>query len=171
MGCVLLEAAVWVVHGKTGLQSFRDARWRENEDRKTDAGDCFHDGLRILRVVSAQRESLVQDVRVSDYITGLVLDVVVGMLRPDPGERPAAAVVAKDLEDKICEAETRLKGHDNYETSLEAARKRVTQSPGSLRHRTVHGRLGSMGDPPGSILNQSEPNVGKFYPIAESTEA
>lgn len=48
LGCVLFEAAVWLLEAKTGLQAFRDAK--NNETRNVTGFqdiDAFHDGEKV----------------------------------------------------------------------------------------------------------------------------
>lgn len=112
LGCVTLEACVWIVHGKKGLQEFRDRRHRENEATKSSAGDCFHDGERpnpnVLHCVEKAIKHLGLDRRVSDHIVESILDEVGRMLRPFQKERPLASDVRASMENALTGAEAAL---------------------------------------------------------------
>ncbi|PMD45721.1 hypothetical protein L207DRAFT_630123 [Hyaloscypha variabilis F] len=96
LGCVLSEAATWVVLGYSGIKTFATLRRQtlnricaEHEkdrlERETEAdrsvniplpGDYFHDGVDVLAAVTSWHTFLRNSVRRSDTITSRVLDIV-----------------------------------------------------------------------------------------------
>lgn len=55
IGCILIEAAVWITFGEEGRQEFSELRRQEtaliHEHRIRGTVDCFHDGHNILKSV------------------------------------------------------------------------------------------------------------------------
>lgn len=78
LGCVLSEAAVFVVHGFEGVLDYRKQRKTENSaNHHFQDGDCFHDGQKVLNAVKAQHTILPKNVRASDHVTRDVLEHLV----------------------------------------------------------------------------------------------
>jgi hypothetical protein len=82
IGCVLSEAATWVVLGKPGIDEFQNLRRRrplhESEMMSTGAlsGDSFHDGINVLACVTSWHKYLKNAARKSDKLTAKILDIV-----------------------------------------------------------------------------------------------
>lgn len=93
LGCICSEAAVWLVRGQDGLQKYRKSR--EEALRKIPNfrdQDCFHDGSRVLECVTQTIEELRQNIRMDDYVTAGILDLIDDMLGPEIS-RPIAVMV------------------------------------------------------------------------------
>lgn len=93
LGCVLSEAAVWVVYGfEEGVLRYREQRKLETAaDPRFQDGSCFHDGHKVLNAVKAQHATLQRDIRASDHVTKTVLEHLVdNMLVGDPKYRSSA---------------------------------------------------------------------------------
>ena len=108
-GCVLSEAAVWVLYGKEYLDQYRQKR---KEETTTIIGfddiECFHDGTDVLETVTEIHEYMLDDSNVSnsDYVTKEVLRMVKDMLER-ANVRPGAqlfCVKSKKILDKARES-------------------------------------------------------------------
>ncbi len=94
-GCVLSEAAIWVVRGWAGLLEYRSRRARAiGEIVDFDGGDCFHNGETVLPIVRTMLQNLSNDRRNSDYITAdaALYKLIMEMLEEGPA-RPAASTL------------------------------------------------------------------------------
>jgi len=94
VGCVLSEAATWVVLGYSGISKFSTLRRRvldkictEREKKEPEVqsnisvniprrGDYFHDATDVLAIVTSWHRFLRSSVRRSDTISSKVLDIV-----------------------------------------------------------------------------------------------
>ena len=79
LGCVLSVAATYVTHGVQGVRAYRKLRARqikELTDCTLTAGDAFHDGTRVLPVVTEWHAFLRSIRGHSDVLTEKVLDMV-----------------------------------------------------------------------------------------------
>lgn len=85
MGCILSEAATWLVHtGYPGLGAYRQSRIEETEKLPSfsDIG-CFHNGTEALDCVNRHHDDLKKHVRTTiDPITGPIVDMIDEMLCP-----------------------------------------------------------------------------------------
>lgn len=97
----MLDICVWIVRGRQYLEAFGSRRDAMNKSLGCFAGDCFHDGQQphpnVSTVVQDEMNTLPDDIRVSDYITEPVIDIVKRMLRPDPKQRPTAPEILADM--------------------------------------------------------------------------
>lgn len=90
-GCILMEAAVWLIHGYPGLKTFRLNR----EDAikaipEMKNGDRFHDGTNVLPVVLQTIDGLKNDIRKSDKVTEDILENLVRNMLDEPKVRYTA---------------------------------------------------------------------------------
>ncbi len=109
IGCVLSEAAIWVVRGLNGLEEYR--RRRRLETKKVpnfEEGECFHNGVETLAIVREMHRDLHEEVRRADYITGKACSMVTDMLVPSEG-RPNANQLRLKSSRIIGEANDELK--------------------------------------------------------------
>ncbi|PVH68936.1 hypothetical protein DL98DRAFT_627424 [Cadophora sp. DSE1049] len=102
LGCVLSEAATWIVLGTPGVEQFSRLRSEAlnelctaQERQKVESqaihheniprrGDYFHDGRNVLKVVTSWHRHLRSSLRRSDTITSKILDLVDKDLLPPP---------------------------------------------------------------------------------------
>jgi hypothetical protein len=91
-GCILCEAAVWLIHGYPGLKKFRSSRKMAIvEDPDTKDGDWFHNGHgEVLPIVLETIDGLKDDIRKSDHVTERILDELVKGMLDIPDARPSA---------------------------------------------------------------------------------
>lgn len=101
----MLELCVWLVRGRTQLKSFAKRRVAENDSFRPSAGDCFHDGQQphpsLSPVVEEEVRALLENIRISDNITGSIVSIIERMLRPEPKARPHAPEILADIERAI----------------------------------------------------------------------
>jgi hypothetical protein len=90
-GCILTEAAVWLIHGYPGLQDFRLSRKAAiSAIPEMKDGDWFHDGTKVLPIVLETMDSLEKDFRKSDGVTAAILDKLVKVMLDEPEVRYTA---------------------------------------------------------------------------------
>lgn len=90
LGCILSEAAVWLVLGLTGLQQYRDLRKLNAKEHGIEDLDCFHNGEVILRCVEERLQKLPSNLQRCDIITEPVLTMIKDhMLLPRQHRRSA----------------------------------------------------------------------------------
>jgi hypothetical protein len=112
LGCVLSEAATWIVLGRTGVRQYILLRQRAVESalaRALDQGakldkapykhvykkDCFHDGHRLLPEITEWHTFLRSVLRPTDMMTRKVLDLIDKQLFMDASTRSDAKKVCK----------------------------------------------------------------------------
>ena len=109
LGCVFSEAAVWVVRGKDGLSEYRRRRGLKTvEIPDFRDGDCFHDGLQVLPIVTETHGTLAEDMRRCDHVTGATVDMVTKLVLVDQGCRPSARCFKHQTEAILHDAEKKL---------------------------------------------------------------
>lgn len=90
IGCVLSEAAIWVVRGLNGLEEYRRRRRLETKEVPNfEEGECFHNGVETLAIVREMHRGLHDEVRRADHITRAACSMVADMLVESEG-RPNA---------------------------------------------------------------------------------
>ncbi len=90
IGCVLSEAAIWVVRGLNGLEEYRRRRRLETiEVPNFEEGECFHNGVETLAIVREMHRDLHEQVRRADHVTQAACSMVEDMLVEAEG-RPTA---------------------------------------------------------------------------------
>ena len=90
IGCVLSEAAIWVVRGLNGLKEYRRRRRLETKEVPNfEEGECFHNGVETLATVREMHRDLHEEVRRADHITRATCSMVTDMLVESEG-RPSA---------------------------------------------------------------------------------
>ena len=88
-GCVLSEAATWMIQGRIGIKQYRKLRHTYLERAPFDTqvvprakrerlsiGDAFHDGVKVLPVVTRWHQFLRTRIHPTDKLTPAVLDLV-----------------------------------------------------------------------------------------------
>ncbi|KAF2644780.1 kinase-like protein [Massarina eburnea CBS 473.64] len=99
-GCVLSEAATWVVLGPPGRSDYEQLRKEEIKRESPDLipsgyGDCFHNGMSVLSAVNTMHKRLLERRRVSDLIIQGVTELIDILLWTDPRERYTATQLYK----------------------------------------------------------------------------
>lgn len=97
LGAVLIEAAVWLVKGPTGVKEFVEKRTEESKACGAE-GPRFHDGSQLLPVVQDSLEGkwLRRHIGRSDTTTLRVIEhVIEDMLSPKATDRPRARDILK----------------------------------------------------------------------------
>ena len=113
-GCVLSEAAIWVVRGKDGLKEYRRRRRLETKEASNfEESECFHNGVETLDVVREMHRDLYDEVRRTDYITRAACSMVTDMLVVESDDRPTATHLYKKSKRIIHEATDELKRSSN----------------------------------------------------------
>lgn len=136
LGCLLSEAAVWLVRGKTGLDNYRRERRGEMEERDPDFTDlgCFHDGTEVLDVVIRTHDMLLEDLPRSDNITDGVLELVQRMLKKVQ-VRPTAFELVDMMEDTFKKSQKHQISHKLHDSGkAEASSPIRAQSLPAPRH-------------------------------------
>ena len=117
-GCILSEAAVWVVLGMDSLREYRRRRiWETNQIPDFHDGDCFHDGDKILKVVLQMLEDLPQSIRTSDYITEKLLSMIEKEMLTIPEKRSTAQKLWYKSKDLMWEAEENMERTRSSQTN------------------------------------------------------
>lgn len=89
LGSVLSEVAVWVVHGKDGLDTYRRRRQEETDNLPNfKDGRAFHNGREVLQSVCQTLEEVSENVRTSDHITRSVVQRMVTEMLYEADSRP-----------------------------------------------------------------------------------
>lgn len=110
LGCVLSEAAVWVVYGQAQLLEYRRRRGMENA--RTDGfrdGDCFHDGRQVLATVTDIHKALADDKRVCDHVTTATVKMVTDEMLIEPNCRTPANSLCYRTKRILESAESKLR--------------------------------------------------------------
>lgn len=102
LGCVLLEAAVWICCGRRGRVEFQQRRRDENDEVSPDQrdlgrSDCFHDGKSRLKTVEDVFDLVQRDGRRSDELTPKVVRLVLDHLLVDEDSRYGARILSTEL--------------------------------------------------------------------------
>jgi hypothetical protein len=98
LGCVLSQAASWVVNGVQALEQFRRLRLKAIGNGLDDAAP-FHDNGKVLSQIQDWHSYLAKVKRPTDNITTEILEVVSeDMLLDDPSDRKSAQEIWKKLE-------------------------------------------------------------------------
>lgn len=105
IGCVLLEAAVWVAFGERGRLEFQKRRRDENSEenpRQTLLGrtDSFHDGINRLNAVVEVLALIERDGRRSDDLTSAIVSIILNHVLVPKKTRYNARLLSAEL-DKI----------------------------------------------------------------------
>jgi hypothetical protein len=110
LGCVFSEVAVWVVHDKSRLETYRQMRLDETEQLYgfRDRG-CFHDGQKALLSVSTMHDSVFDNVRYTDHVTRSVIKKMVDEMLDEYEVRPTAIQLWSKSRKILVDAEKKLK--------------------------------------------------------------
>ena len=109
IGCVLSEAAMWVVRGMDGLKEYRRRRRLETKEVPNfGEGECFHNGVETLATVREMHRNLHEEIRRADHITQAACLMVADMLVESEG-RPSANYLHRKSRRLIDEANKELK--------------------------------------------------------------
>jgi hypothetical protein len=110
LGCVFSEVAVWVVHDKSRLETYRQMRLDETEQLYDfrDQG-CFHDGQKALLSVSTMHDTVFDNVRYTDHVTRSVIKKMVDEMLDEYEVRPTAIQLWSKSRKILADAEKKLK--------------------------------------------------------------
>ena len=109
IGCVLSEAAIWVVGGFCSLQEYRRRRKMETESIPLLKDcDCFHNGENPLAVVLDLHRTLPYECRTSDYVTAVALSKIIKETLVASEARPTARFLYQRSQQILESAETKL---------------------------------------------------------------
>jgi len=97
LGAVFSEAAIWVVHGRPGLDQFRQSRKDDiAKIPRFEDQDCFHDGDTLLPAVRKAHTELCHSIRPCDYVTQKVVnELIKDLLGPSEGRLTALQLYTK----------------------------------------------------------------------------
>ena len=89
------EACIWVVYGMKGLNHYRQVRRDANKANPGfRAGNCFHDGYKLLEDVEKLHDMAQHDCRRSDFVTN---EVWLELIKPNLTCRPDERFDAQNL--------------------------------------------------------------------------
>ncbi|KAK6843885.1 kinase-like domain-containing protein [Apiospora arundinis] len=111
LGCIMIEAAVWLQFGEPARQRFRQERMKEtaisfNGHQAQGCSDTFHDGSRVLQCVRGVLHWIERDGRRCDDITPQVVQYVLGTCLGEDKGRPISRQVVYELNKIIYAAPT-----------------------------------------------------------------
>lgn len=106
MGCMIVEAAVWVAFGERGRTNFRENRLVETrqlpDHRDLGHGDCFHDGQTVLQCIAQDIiKNMERDGRRSDTITPKIVELMVEHALIEKQYRDRAAQLLGKMKRKV----------------------------------------------------------------------
>ena len=109
LGGVFSEVAVWVVHGKHGLDAYRQRRQEETNDLPGfKDGRAFHNGQEVLQSVCITHDKVSENVRNSDHITRSIVKRMITEMLDEADSRPnsnqlwtKSQRILKDAEKKV----------------------------------------------------------------------
>jgi len=114
LGCIYSEAAVWIEEGYNGLVDYRKKRMAETDRILFKGGDCFHDGVRVLKSVLDAHRDVEDSLRRSNYITSDILHSMMGEMMWVE-DRPNAKTLWRKAEAVLSKARQRLSAKTEYE--------------------------------------------------------
>lgn len=105
VGCILVEAAVWITLGEQGRQDFRSMRIQETsklpEHERRGRVDCFHDGFKVLKSVENVEGLILPGKRPDDNISLRIVRLALQHLLVDRRFRAPASHIYPQLADLI----------------------------------------------------------------------
>lgn len=129
LGCTLSEAAVWIVHGKNGLSEYGRRRGIETgQIRKFRDGNFFHDGEKVLGIVTDTHKNLPHDIRPRDHITGAIVEIVTRQMLIEANGRTPAKPLSYQTKRILDDAEIKLKASRPY-TGTGSVSGTIAESP------------------------------------------
>jgi hypothetical protein len=116
-GAVLLVAATWLVLGQKGMLEFemfrtlslsklRSAKSTDTSTRVPLADNSFHDGTKLLDGIYDWTRYLKEHMRISDHITGSVIDIILNRLLVDEKHRISSRALQTELQRILEKART-----------------------------------------------------------------
>ncbi|KAF2764907.1 kinase-like protein [Teratosphaeria nubilosa] len=168
-GCVLSEAAVWVVLGWQGVERYRRHRL-DDTDKPPHfrGGDCFHNGKGKRRSVDEMHRQIRDNLRRSDFITGDVVDEIVKHMLHDQADARLHAKqliyradsVIEEACQKLKSSRTSSSSHDARPSTLAHPRWRAS----TISKLPVIPDIGFTESPRGSIDQFRGIQTGNFDP-------
>ncbi len=109
LGCVFSEVAVWVVHDKHRLYTYRQMRQDETKQLFEFKDGCaFHDGEKVLRSVGIMHEEVLQNIRRSDHVTRSVVEKMITEMLDEVDGRPNTKQLWRKSHQILIDAQTKL---------------------------------------------------------------
>ncbi|KAF2265882.1 kinase-like protein [Lojkania enalia] len=110
LGCIWLEAAVWIVFGRDILDNFRKNRRDEARFYEIDAGEVFHKHDAVLGVVKGMIALIRERALPYDRITREMVNVIERMLSVRPKERPDTSYLKSTIDSIVAVTKKSLPG-------------------------------------------------------------
>jgi len=112
LGCIWLEAAVWIVFGKRTIVEFRQNRRVEASQYGID-GEVFHKHNAVLDAVTNMFKWLRQHAHAEDDVTREMVSVIERMLSVQPKELPDTTWLKSKIDIVLAPAKNRF-GEDHH---------------------------------------------------------
>jgi hypothetical protein len=120
LGCVLSEVAVWLVHDKDRLETYRKERHDEtNQLYDFKDGRAFHDSEKVLQSVGCMHEEVFENVRKSDHVTRSVVKKMINEMLDEVDGRPNTKQLWFKARNILKDAEKKLKGATGEQPELD----------------------------------------------------
>lgn len=159
---------MWIADGHNGLVEYRRNRMAETDRILFKAGDCFHDGERVLQTVLDAHRDIEDRLRRSDFITKDVLEKIVDEMLWEE-DRPNAKALLRKSEIVLSRARQKLppgSGEELTRTTSTTnrrlpARRQPPTAPLPPIPRTAQGSVHGSGIAPASLSSIAE----QQYPL------
>ncbi len=120
LGCILSEVAVWLVHDKDRLETYRQERQDETKQLfEFKDGRAFHDSQNVLQSVASMHEEVFENVRKSDHITRSVVKTMITEMLDEVDGRPNPKQLMVKARNILKDAEKKLKATRGEQSELD----------------------------------------------------
>jgi hypothetical protein len=148
LGAVFSEVAVWVVHGKDGLDKYRKMRQDETSQlRNFKDGRAFHDGEKVLQSVCSMHEEVFENVRNSDHATRSIVKKMITEMLDEVDGRPNTKQLWLKSQNILRDAEKKIRAPKGMQPEVNAQSQRrepPTVPPPDLPRYHQLGGLGGL---------------------------
>jgi hypothetical protein len=155
LGCVLSEVAVWLVHDKNRLETYRQQRQDETKQLYDFRdGGAFHDSEKVLQSVGSMHDEVCTNVRNSDYVTRFVIERMVAEMLDVVDARPNTRQLWFKAQKALRDAERELKAgkKEQPEAGMSSQKRAPPVLPPDFLHilpdqtgrNDIHGRRSSL---------------------------
>jgi len=173
LGCIYSEAAVWIEEGYNGLVDYRKKRMAETDRTSFKGGDCFHDGVRVLKSVLDAHRDVEDSLRRSNYITSDILHSMMGEMMWVE-DRPNAKTLWRKAETVLSKARQRLSAKSEYEFPRRGSRGRSLRplrvQPPTVPLQPLPPLSSGLSPRLSSITEQAPPNAEKWRSQARGSQ-